>query len=65
MNTEPSLDQMDDYNDNESPQKRKTVRVILISLLILGAILAGIKYKFNSVDDYIGTKDHPGINTSK
>lgn len=40
---EPSLEKIDDYNGNESKQKRNTVRLIIILLLLLGAILAYLK----------------------
>lgn len=62
MNTEPSLDQIDDYNNNESKEKRTTVRLIVLSLLIIGAIYGVVKYNYNNVDDYVGTKEQPGIN---
>ncbi len=62
MNTEPSLDQIDDYNNNESKEKRTTVRLIVVSLLIIGAIYGVVKYNYNNVDDYVGTKEQPGIN---
>jgi uncharacterized membrane protein YraQ (UPF0718 family) len=65
MNGEPSLDNIDDYNDNESQQKRKTIRLVVIGLLVLGAIYGLVKYSFDDVNDYIGTKEAPGINTSK
>ena len=62
MNGEPTLDQIDDYNNNESKEKRTTVRLIVVSLLIIGAIYGVVKYNYNSVDDYVGTKEQPGIN---
>ena len=40
---EPSLEKIDDYNGNESKQKRNTVRLIVILLLIFGAVLAYLK----------------------
>ena len=40
---EPSLEKIDDYNGNESKQKRNTVRLIVILLLILGAIFVYLK----------------------
>ena len=36
---EPSLEKIDDYNGNESKQKRNTVRLIVILLLIFGTVL--------------------------
>lgn len=40
---EPSLEKIDDYNGNESKQKRNTVRLIVIVLLIIGAIFTYLK----------------------
>lgn len=62
MNNEPTLDQIDDYNGNESPKKRNTVRLIVLCLIVIGII-----YSFSNTSDstktgYIGTKDNPGIN---
>jgi len=65
MNTEPTLEEIEDYNDQESNEKRKTVKFIVIGLLVVSAIYGTIKFSFNSVDDYIGTSENPGINTAK
>jgi hypothetical protein len=63
-NGEPSLDKIDDYNGNESKQKRNTVRVVIIFCLVVGALVA--YFKATSVpDDYIGSKEQPGISTTK
>ena len=62
---EPSLEQIDDYNNNETPEKRRTVRLVIIGILVVGAIYALIKYNFSTPDDYIGTPENPGINTAK
>lgn len=62
---EPSLDQIDDYNNNESPEKRRTVRLVVIGILIVGVIYALVKYNFSTPSDYIGTPENPGINTAK
>jgi len=64
MQGEPSLEQIDDYNGNETPQKRKTVRLIIAGLLILSAIYGLVKYNFSTPSDYIGTPENPGINTA-
>ena len=37
---EPSLENIDDYNGNESKRKRNSVRLIVILLLVLGVIFA-------------------------
>ena len=44
---EPSLEKIDDYNGNESKQKRNTVRLIVILLLALGAFFAYMKQPSN------------------
>ena len=65
MQGEPSLEQIDDYNNNESPEKRRTVRLVIIGILVVGAIYAMVKYSYSTPSDYIGTPENPGINTSK
>ena len=65
MNNEPSLDQIEDYNDNESPQKRRTVKIVVAVCLLVGLILAVIKYNYNTDEGYVGTPEKPGINTTK
>ncbi len=65
MNDEPSLDKIDDFNGKESKDKRNTVRLVVIGLLIFGAIYSFFKYNNNQVDDYIGTPEKPGINVTK
>lgn len=62
---EPSLEQIDDYNNNESPEKRRTIRLVVIGILIVGAIYGVVKYNFSTPSDYIGTPENPGINTTK
>ena len=65
MQGEPSLEQMDDYNNNESPNKRRTINLVIIGLLVVGVLYALLKYSFSTPSDYIGTPENPGINTSK
>jgi len=62
---EPSLEQIDDYDNNETPEKRRTVRLVIIGILVIGVIYALVKYNFSTPDDYVGTPENPGINTSK
>ncbi len=37
---EPSLEKIDDYNGNESSQKRRTIWLVVIVTLLIGAIFA-------------------------
>lgn len=61
---EPSLEKIDDYNGNESKQKRNTVRLVVIFCLAVGAIFAYLKTTSVPVD-YVGTQEQSGINTTK
>ena len=65
MQGEPSLEQIDDYDNNESPQKRRTVRFIVMGLIVVGITYAFIKFNYSIPSDYIGTPENPGIDTSK
>ena len=62
---ELSLDKIEDYNDKESASKRKTVRLVIVICLIVGAVFAFFKSSFNEVNDYVGTEQNPGIDTTK
>ena len=44
MNNEPSLHDMDDFNNNETPEKRRTIRLVIIGLLAMSAVYAAIKF---------------------
>ena len=51
-NSEPSLDKIDDYNGNESKQKRNTVRLVILFCLAVGVVIA--YFKANAIQsDYI------------
>ena len=62
---EPTMSQIDDYNGNESPEKRRLVRNIILGLIIVSAIYGFIKFSFSTPSDYIGTPENPGINTAR
>ena len=62
LDNEPSLEKIDDYNGKESKQKKNTVRVVIIFCLVVGAFFAYLKSTSN---DYVGTPEKSGINTSK
>ncbi|PUE65589.1 hypothetical protein [Arcobacter caeni] len=63
-NGEPSLNKIDDYNGNESKQKRNIVRLVVILCLVVGGIFAYLKTT-SAPSDYVGTKEQSGINTTK
>ena len=64
MDDELSLEKIDDYNGTESKEKRNIVKIVVIFCLAVGAIFAYMKYN-SQVDDYVGTKEAPGISTTK
>ncbi len=57
---EPSLEKIDDYNGNESKQKRNTVRLVVIFCLIVGGIFAYLKTT-SVPNDYVGTQEQTDI----
>jgi len=65
MDNEPSLEQIEDYNDKESKEKRNTVKLVVLLCILVGIVFAVIKYNYQDVEEYVGTPDKPGINTSR
>ena len=63
-NGEPSLDKIDDYNGNESKQKRNIVRLVVVFCIAVGVLMTYLKT--SSVEkEYVGTQEKPGINKTK
>jgi len=60
MQTEPSLETIEDYNGKESNEKRLTVYIVILSGLLMGAIY-GIISTNTSVSDLLVKKDQTGI----
>lgn len=58
---EPTLGQIDDYDGNETPEKRRLVWGIIIGLVLVGVIYTVVKSNFSTPSDYVGTEEHPGI----
>lgn len=65
IDNEPSMSKIDDYNGNESKEKRSTVNKVIILCLAVGAILVALKLVYNNPSDYVGTPENPGINTAR
>lgn len=61
---ELTLEKIDDYNGKESKEKKNIVRLVIIFCLLVGALFAFLR-STSSVDDYVGTKDAPGIVSTK
>ena len=64
MDDELSLNKIDDYNNNESKEKRRTVWLVIVFCLLVGAVFSYLKYN-SQVDDYVGNEQAPGIDISK
>jgi len=62
MKNEPTMDQIEDYNGNESPKKKKIVRLVILFCITVGIVYSIAKYNNTNESDYIGTKDNLGIN---
>lgn len=45
---EPTLDQIEDYNGNESREKRNTVNLVIAGLFALGLVYASVKAYYNT-----------------
>jgi len=61
LENEPAMQYIDDYNNQESPQKRKTVRLIILALVLFSGLMTYVKLSNDTVSDYIGTTQNPGI----
>jgi len=63
MNTnEPTMHNIDDYNGNESKEKKQLINTIIVSLLAIGVVLAIVKsFSIIPAKDYVGTDKNPGI----
>jgi len=59
---EPSLEQIDDFNGNESKAKRKMVRDVVILCLGIGVALVVASNLFNTVPDYVGQDANKQVN---
>lgn len=64
LENEPTLGTIDDYNNKENTKKRKTIRLVILGLVLFAGLLTYIKMTNNTVSDYIGTTDNPGINVT-
>ena len=66
LQNEPTLESIDDYNNQESPQKRKAIYLIIIGLVTISALSYALFKTYNTLpNDYIGTPENPGILSTK
>ncbi len=62
---ELSMHKIEDYDNNESKSRRNTVKLVILIGVLIGIIYTVFKYNYSEVNDYVGTKDNPGIDTTK
>lgn len=60
IQTEPSLESIEDYDGQESNEKRLTVYIVILSGLLIGAIY-GIISANTTVSDVLTSKEQTGI----
>ncbi len=51
---EPTLEEIEDFNGNESKEKKKMIREVVILCLGIGLALTVASNIFNTVPDYVG-----------
>jgi len=52
-NFEPTLKTIDDYNGGETQEKRQTIRLVIISILVIGLTYSVAIRSFATADDQI------------
>lgn len=61
MDNEPTLEGIEDFDNNESSQTRNIVKMVILGLLVVGAIYAASKAYFSSVSDVLDTSSNPAV----
>lgn len=61
MNNEPTLEGIEDFDNNESPETRSIIKKVIVGLLVLGALYAGMKIYFLDVSDRVDTSSKPAV----
>jgi len=62
LTDEPTMNEIDDYNNKETPEKRRIIYIVIAVLVLIG--VASYFYSASNAtlgDDYVGTADKPGI----
>ncbi len=61
MHDEPSLEGIEDFNNDESPETRSIIKKVIIGLLVIGAMYAATKVYFSDVSDKLDTSSNPAV----
>ncbi len=51
INSEPSLEEIEDFNGRGSKEKKRTVNLVIVACLFVGAIYTIVKVNYNTVSD--------------
>ena len=54
---EPTLEGIEDFDNNESVETRSIIKMVIVGLLILGAVYSGVKMYFSDVSDRLDSVD--------
>ncbi len=57
INSEPSLEKIEDFNGRGSEEKKRTVNLVIVACLFVGAIYAIVKVNNSTVSDALIVQD--------
>ncbi|HIP47254.1 MAG TPA: hypothetical protein EYG95_06825 [Campylobacterales bacterium] len=61
MNNEPTLEEIEDFDNNESPETRSIIKKVIVGLIVLGALYGATKFYFSDVSDKLDTTSRPAV----
>ena len=61
LQSEPTLDTLEDYNAKGSTEKRLTVWIVILSGLLIGALYGMVAASNSTVSDALETKEQVGV----
>ncbi len=61
MDNEPTLEGIEDFDNNESSQTRNIIVMVIVGLLVVGSIYGAGKAYFSSVSDELDTSSNPAV----
>ncbi len=61
MYEEPTLEGIQDFDNNEGEETRSIIKMVVIGLLVIGAIYAASKVYFSDVSDQLDTSSNPAV----
>lgn len=56
-NEEPTLEKIEDFNGRGSEEKKRTVNLVIIACLFVGAIYTVVKVSNSTVSDQLDVRD--------